>query len=154
MGLGVPEATAVRGEDQRDVVDLVTLRLQGAADDRYVVLLGKVREAVGRDRARTPRHRLGLVQRGVRVPSHGRLGEDGQLHAGVRRLQQEPLDSFQVAVDLTDLGVDLAGCDADAHGTCPLLACRGEKCHPSSHAGGCGPPGFPPGAFILLGVRL
>src|SRR5207247_9996096 len=67
MGLAVPEAAAIRGEDERDVVDLVAFWLERPADDRDPMLLGQRGEAVRGDRARASRDGLRLVQRAVGI---------------------------------------------------------------------------------------
>src|SRR5437868_5386620 len=116
------------------------------------MLLGERREAVCRDGAGPPGDRLGLVEGRERVPGDRRLRKDRQLDAGVRGVENEALDPLEVAIDLTDLGIDLAGGDADAHGMDMSSASLSRnRWHPSSRARDrCPWPG--PGAFILLGL--
>ncbi len=115
MHLSVAVAAPVGQQHQGGVEDLVAVGLQGAAHDRHAVRLGQSVERPLGDGLRLARHGQRLGQRGEGVARDGGLGEHGEGGAGGGGLADDARDEVEVGLDLTELGIDLAGGDLDRH---------------------------------------
>jgi len=121
--LAVAESLSAGGHAQRDVVDLVALRLQRPADDRQAQPGREIGKAIRGDGAGAPRDGQRLVERGEGVAGDRCLGQHRQGGARARGIGQQALDMLEVAVHLADARVELAGRHANrAHRSILMLA--------------------------------
>ena len=126
MHLPIAEATAVGGEEERGVVDLLALRLQRPADDGDLALHGDRSQALLGHGAGMAGDGQRLFERGEGVAGDGGLGEDGEGRAGLRGIGHGALDPIEVGIDRAQRRIDLAGRDGQRrHRSSMLLGLLG-----------------------------